>query len=63
MELIESLSEFLTDELTEKRKGKLQRTFIGANKAANLKMKRCEYNIDCAFEILSKIKIIVTKHF
>lgn len=42
MELIGSLSEGLADELREKRKGKLQRTFVGASDAAEAKAKRCK---------------------
>jgi len=43
MELIGKLSEGLADELREKRKGKLQRTFVAASDAAEAKAKRCEY--------------------
>lgn len=40
MVLIESLAEGLADDLREKRKGKLQRTFITASDAAESKVKR-----------------------
>lgn len=45
MELVERLSEGLADDLREKRKGKLQRTFVAASDAAEAraKNKRCEY--------------------
>lgn len=44
MDLVESLSEGLADDLREKRKGKLQRTFVAASDAAEAraKNKRCE---------------------
>lgn len=45
MDLIETLSEGLADELREKRKGKLQRTFVAASDAAEAKAKRCMYNV------------------
>lgn len=43
MDLIETLSEGLADDLREKRKGKLQRTFVAASDAAEAKAKRCTY--------------------
>lgn len=44
MDLIERLSEGLADELREKRKGKLQRTFVAASDAAEARAKntRCK---------------------
>jgi len=42
MDLIETLSEGLADDLREKRKGKLQRTFVAASDAAEAKAKRCK---------------------
>lgn len=44
MELVERLSEGLADDLREKRKGKLQRTFVAASDAAEAraKNKRCK---------------------
>ncbi|KAF0752452.1 partner of xrn-2 protein 1-like isoform X2 [Aphis craccivora] len=38
--LIETLSEVLADDLSEKCKGKLQRTFVAASDAAEAKTKR-----------------------
>ncbi|VVC40678.1 Hypothetical protein CINCED_3A004697 [Cinara cedri] len=40
MDLVESLAVGLADELRESRKGKLQRTFVGASEAAEAKAKR-----------------------
>lgn len=44
MQLIDKLSEGLADDLREKRKGKLQRTFVAASDAAEARAKgtRCE---------------------
>lgn len=44
MDLVESLSIDLADDLREKRKGKLQRTFVGASDVAEARAKniRCE---------------------
>lgn len=39
MDLIEELSKGLADDLREKRKGKLQRTFVSASDAAEAKAK------------------------
>ncbi|KAF0703966.1 partner of xrn-2 protein 1-like isoform X1, partial [Aphis craccivora] len=41
--LIETLSEGSADDLSEKCKGKLQRTFVAASDAAEAKTKRCKY--------------------
>lgn len=55
MDLIETLSEGLADDLREKRKGKLQRTFVAASDAAEAKAKRCKYII-ISIIILNKLK-------
>lgn len=55
MDLIESLSEGLADELREKRKGKLQRTFVAASDAAEAKAKRCKY----IYLIVQSIKLFI----
>lgn len=60
MDLIETLSEGLADDLREKRKGKLQRTFVAASDAAEAKAKRCKYIISII--ILNKLKQLLWYH-
>lgn len=48
MELIESLTEGLADDLKKNRKRKIQRTFVAASDAAEAKVKRTSVGLDSA---------------
>lgn len=55
MDLVESLSEGLADELRENRKGKLQRTFIGASDIAEARAKNLRCELKFFFTVLLEI--------